>query len=63
MKTPGRWVVLGLAVLAVLAPLKFGTPVVTPVTLPPQSGWESILWKWTSTKLPTDNSSCSTMTG
>ena len=52
MKTPGRWVVLGLAVLAVLAPLKFGTPVVTPVTLPPQSGWEWVFFSWPNQLLP-----------
>ena len=52
MKTRGRWVVLSLAVLAVLAPLKFGTPVVVPATLPPQSGWEWVFFSWPNQLLP-----------
>ena len=45
MKTV-RWVVLALAALAVLAPLKFGTPAVIPATVPPQSGWEWVFFSW-----------------
>ena len=46
MKTSGRWVLAGLTVLAMCAPLKFGTPVVLSATVPPQTGWEWALFSW-----------------
>jgi len=53
MKTSSRWVVFCLMVLAFLAPLKFGTPVVLPtVMLPPLSGWEWIYSSWPNQLLP-----------
>ena len=44
--------VLGLAGLAWLAPVKFGTPVVLPALLPPQSAWEWAFFSWPNQLLP-----------
>ena len=47
------WAVGALTVLAVLAPLKFGTPVVLPaVVLPPQTIWEWLFFSWPNQLLP-----------
>ena len=47
MKTLSRWIVACLAALAFLAPLKFGTPVVTQAHLiPPANFFELVFFSW-----------------
>jgi len=47
------WAIGTLTALAVLAPLKFGTPVVLPAAmLPPQTIWEWLFFSWPNQLLP-----------
>lgn len=47
MKSLGRWMMLGLAAVAFVAPLKLGTPVMLQSAVPPPAtGLEWLIWSW-----------------